>query len=64
MAGLRVMHGRKNCAVLDIPTKDRGVLKFFTSISGMKEFAEGKRSFIFFNPRSDFGSEGFEIGGN
>ena len=56
------MHGRKNCAVLDVPTKDRGVLKFFTSISGMKEFVEGKRSVIFFNPRSDFAKEGFEIG--
>ena len=57
MAGLRVTHGKSNSAILDIPTKDKGILKYFTSLSGMKQFVEGKRNVIYFNPRSDFAKE-------
>lgn len=51
--GLRCIRGR-GAAILEIPTKDKGILQYFTSLSGMKALAEGKRNFIFFNPRSDF----------
>lgn len=61
MGGLRVTHGKNNSAILDIPTKDRGLLKFFTSLSGMKEFAEHKRKVMYFNPRSDFADKHKEV---
>ena len=56
MAGLRVTRSEKG-ATLHVPTKDRGVLKYFTSISAMKKFVENKLPVIYFNPRSDFAKE-------
>lgn len=61
MAGLRVMASKKGL-VLDIPTKDRGILKYFTSKSGMIELLQGRRSVVYFNPRSDFAVEEVESG--
>lgn len=51
--GLRVVRGR-GAGILEIPTKDKGILQYFTSLSGMREFADGERNYIFFNPRSGF----------
>lgn len=53
MPGVRVLKNQKSL-ILEIPTKDRGILKYFTSVSGMKALVEGKRNFIYFNPRADF----------
>jgi len=55
MAGLRVLMSKnKTGLVLDIPTKDRGRLQYFTSASGVIKLIEGKIPFVYFNPRSDF----------
>ena len=57
MAGLRVMlTSTKKGLVLDIPTKDRGVLKYFTPVSGIRKLIEGKIPVAYFNPRGDFDS--------
>lgn len=51
------MRRGQNSGILEIPTKDKGTLQYFTSLSGLKDFLLGKRQYIFFNPRSDFAVE-------
>ena len=59
--GLRVVKSKKNTLVLDIPTKDRGILRFFTSASGMLELIQEKRHVVYFNPRNYFSKESKEV---
>lgn len=59
MSGLRVMiTSTKKGLVLEIPTKDRGILKYFTPISGVLKLIKGDIPVIYFNPRSDFDVRG------
>ena len=41
----RTLHG----AILKIPTKDGGIKRFVTPLSGMKAFVDGRRLFMYFN---------------
>ena len=45
-----VMNRTRKGGVLKIPLKDKKVLRYVTSLSGLKDFTEGKRHFIYFNP--------------
>ena len=55
MAGLRViMSMTKKGLILEVPTKDRGTLRYFTPVSGVQKLLSGDIPLIYFNPRSDF----------